>query len=195
MAAPSVAVLELPPGRLRADLARLGAVVVRAAGAVRGRLRRLGRQPRQRAASSAASPTCEFIAPGMIASTAMQVAVGESTWPVLARFKWIRIYHAMPATPLRVGDDPGRRHAVHGCSGSSRRRPSSCCVTALFGALHSWWALLVPLIAALVGLAFAAPIVRADRDGRDRQQLRRLCTGSWSSRCRCSPACSSRSAR
>jgi len=31
-------------------------------------------------------------------------------------------------------------------------------VTAVFGAIQSWWSLLVPVIAALIGLAFAAPL-------------------------------------
>ena len=34
----------------------------------------------------------------------MQIATFESSWPVLSAIKWDRQYHAMLATPLRVGD-------------------------------------------------------------------------------------------
>jgi lipooligosaccharide transport system permease protein len=100
----------------------------------------------------------EFIVPGMIASTAMQVAFGESSWPVLARFKWIGIYDSMTATPLRVreilaGDITYLLFRIITTSAVFLG------VTAAFGAVASWWGLLVPLFAAMVGLAFAAPIM------------------------------------
>src|SRR5438132_5669646 len=44
----------------------------------------------------------DFVAPGMLAATAMQIASGESTWPGVASFKWTRQYFAMLATPLGV---------------------------------------------------------------------------------------------
>ena len=46
----------------------------------------------------------DFVAPGLLAATAMQLATFESTWPVLAAIKWDRQYHAMLATPLRTRD-------------------------------------------------------------------------------------------
>jgi lipooligosaccharide transport system permease protein len=45
-----------------------------------------------------------FIAPGLLATTAMVVATIESSWPVLAGFKWERSYLAMAATPLDAVD-------------------------------------------------------------------------------------------
>ena len=45
-----------------------------------------------------------FIAPGLLASTAMVIGSIESTWPVFGGFKWLRVYHAMAATPLRAID-------------------------------------------------------------------------------------------
>jgi lipooligosaccharide transport system permease protein len=44
----------------------------------------------------------EYVAPGLLAATAMQGAVGESTYPVLCNFKWTKVYLAMVATPLSV---------------------------------------------------------------------------------------------
>ncbi len=45
-----------------------------------------------------------FIAPGLLATTAMQTAIGEMTYPVMGAFKWHRVYFSMAATPLRVAD-------------------------------------------------------------------------------------------
>jgi lipooligosaccharide transport system permease protein len=99
----------------------------------------------------------QFIVPGMIASTAMQVAVGESTWPVLSRFKWIGTYNSMIASPLQVG------HILAGALAFLTFRIATTSVvfllvTSLFGAIASWWGLLTPVIAVIVGLAFAGPL-------------------------------------
>lgn len=45
-----------------------------------------------------------FVAPGLLAATAMQVAAGEVMWPVMGAIKWDKTYHAMIAAPLRVMD-------------------------------------------------------------------------------------------
>ncbi len=46
----------------------------------------------------------QFIAPGLLAATALQIAVGESTYPVMSGLKWQKFYHSMIATPLRPAD-------------------------------------------------------------------------------------------
>ena len=58
----------------------------------------------------------EFVAPGLLAATAMQLASFEASWPVLSAIKWTRQYHAMLATPLRVRD------VVFGAPGVHRLR-------------------------------------------------------------------------
>jgi lipooligosaccharide transport system permease protein len=45
-----------------------------------------------------------FVAPGLVAAHAMQIATGETTWPVLGNLKWNRTYYAMVGTPLAVAD-------------------------------------------------------------------------------------------
>ena len=45
-----------------------------------------------------------FLAPGLLAAAAMQTALGESTYPVLASVKWLKTYQAAAATPLRPAD-------------------------------------------------------------------------------------------
>ena len=99
----------------------------------------------------------EFVAPGLLAATAMQLATFESTWPVLAAIKWDRQYHAMLATPLRVQD------IILGHQGfvAARLAMTSTVyvvVIALFGAVGSPLAVLAIPVAVLVGLAFSLPL-------------------------------------
>ena len=99
----------------------------------------------------------EFLAPGLLAATAMQTAVGECTYPVYGSVKWNRTYQAAAASPLRPAD------IFHGhvlfCT---LRLVMNCTifmvVAALFGAVRSPGALLALPVAVLTGLAFATPI-------------------------------------
>jgi lipooligosaccharide transport system permease protein len=45
-----------------------------------------------------------FVAPGLMAATSMQVAVGETMYPVMGAIKWDKTYYAMLASPLRAVD-------------------------------------------------------------------------------------------
>jgi lipooligosaccharide transport system permease protein len=101
-------------------------------------------------------PYLDWMVPGLIASTAMQTAMGESSWPVLSYFAWLRSYFAQAAAPLKVSD------ILDGHLGFVVFRVLTSCtafllIAAAFGTMHSWWALATPPIAALVGLAVAAP--------------------------------------
>jgi lipooligosaccharide transport system permease protein len=49
----------------------------------------------------------EFLAPALLATSAMMVSSSEGTWPVLLGFKWGRSYHAAAATPLTPGQIMG----------------------------------------------------------------------------------------
>ena len=99
----------------------------------------------------------EFLAPGLLAATAMQTAVGECTYPVFGSVKWNRTYQAAAASPLRPAD------IFHGhvlfCT---LRLVMNCTifmmVAALFGAITSRGAVLALPVAVLTGLAFATPI-------------------------------------
>jgi lipooligosaccharide transport system permease protein len=105
-----------------------------------------------------ATPYVDFIAPGLLVSTSLQIAIGESAWPVLGAFQWNRIYHAMRATPLRAAD------LVTGEIMFVLLRVGLAAVGFLvvmvgFGAVHSWWAPAVVPIALLVGAASCAPVL------------------------------------
>lgn len=45
-----------------------------------------------------------FVAPGLVAAHAMQIAIGETTWPVMGNLKWHKSYFAMVASPIAVPD-------------------------------------------------------------------------------------------
>ena len=45
-----------------------------------------------------------FLAPGILASTCMQTATFESSFPIMGKMTWRRNYEAMCATPLRITD-------------------------------------------------------------------------------------------
>jgi lipooligosaccharide transport system permease protein len=98
-----------------------------------------------------------FLAPGLLAASAMQSAFVETTYPIMARLHWLRTYDGMLATPIAVLD------VLAGEFGwlAFRLGLGSCAfflVMLLFGAVHSGLGLLAIVVAVLTGLAFGAPI-------------------------------------
>lgn len=102
-------------------------------------------------------PYLDYLVPGLIAATALQVAVGESTWPVLGNFEWFRTYFAQAATPVRVGDIVSG-HLAFVLFRTLTSGAAFLAVVGLFGALHSPWALAVLPLVLLLALAVAAPV-------------------------------------
>ncbi|WP_328466568.1 ABC transporter permease [Actinoplanes sp. NBC_00393] len=100
----------------------------------------------------------DWIVPGLIASAAVQTAIGESTWPVLSYFEWLKVYFAQAAAPLRVADIV-TGHLAYMLFRVLVAAAAFLLVAALFGTLHSLWAVAVLPIAALTGLAVAAPVM------------------------------------
>ena len=136
----------------------------------------------------------DFVAPGLIAATAMQTAAFESTFPVMGAIKWHRQYHAMLATPLRVGRRARRPPAVRGAPAGDHASPSFARDRGAVrghrvavGGAHACRS------AVLTGLAYATPVFAFSADPGERQRRSRCCSGSASCRCSCSPARSSRS--
>jgi lipooligosaccharide transport system permease protein len=97
-----------------------------------------------------------YVVPGLIASTAMQTAIGDSSWPVLGNFEWTKIYYGQAATPLRVGDILGGQVAVIVLRVVTNVA-LFLAIAALFGAVPSWWGLATVPVAALLGIAVALP--------------------------------------
>jgi lipooligosaccharide transport system permease protein len=98
-----------------------------------------------------------FLAPGLLAATAMQTAMGESTFPVMASVKWLKTYQAAAATPLRP-EDLFRGHLVFTLMRALMNATIFLAVMAAFGAVRSAWVIVTPLVCMLTALAFATPI-------------------------------------
>lgn len=103
-------------------------------------------------------PYLDFVAPGLVAAAAMQVAATESSFPVMAAFKWTRQYHAMLATPLRVRDVL-LGHLTFIATRVALVSGIYLAVVTAFGGVRSPLGVLALPVALLVGLAFAGAIV------------------------------------
>lgn len=96
-----------------------------------------------------------FVVPGLAASYAMQVVMGETTWPVMGMIKWHRTYYAMTASPLTVADIVAAQLLY------VMFRVATTCgvfllVMAPFGVFESWLGVLLAWpVTVLVGLSFA----------------------------------------
>jgi lipooligosaccharide transport system permease protein len=102
-------------------------------------------------------PYIDFVAPGMLAATAMQIAAGEATWPVMGSFRWTRQYFAMASTPLGVRDIV-RGHQLWMTTRVASTSAVYLAVIAAFGGVDSAWAVLALPAAVLLGLSFSAPL-------------------------------------
>lgn len=99
----------------------------------------------------------QFVSPGILAASAMQIAINESSWPVMSAIRWQRSYFAQAATPIRVVDVLTGHLAWIAC-----RLLGMCAVfvaiSAAFGAERSLLALVEVVAATWCGLAFAVPM-------------------------------------
>jgi lipooligosaccharide transport system permease protein len=102
-------------------------------------------------------PYLDFVAPGLLAAAAMQTAVTESSWPVMAAIKWSRVYYAMIATPL-TERDAFVGHQLFVVTRVFTASAAYLAIITAFGAVHSWSALLVVPVAVLLGTAFSMPM-------------------------------------
>jgi len=98
-----------------------------------------------------------FLAPGLLAATAMQSASFEATFPIMGGLVWNKIFHAMYATPITPRDI-----ALGNLAWIAARLTFICTVfttvIVVFGAAASPLVVLAIPAAVLTGLAFAAPI-------------------------------------
>jgi lipooligosaccharide transport system permease protein len=118
----------------------------------------LGKLVDQHAAASLGGVSyLAFLAPGLLAAGAMQTAVGESTYPILASVKWLKTYQAAVSSPLRPVD-LFRGHLLFVAFRLVMNAVIFLVVMAAFGAVNSFWAIVTIPAALLTGLAFAAPV-------------------------------------
>lgn len=103
-------------------------------------------------------PYLVYLAPALLAVSAVQTAAFESSYPILSSFKWRRTYEAIVATPitptqLAVGQLTwiALRLTMSGAAYSL--------VVTLFGAVRGPGVLVALVFAVLCGMAFSAPMV------------------------------------
>jgi len=101
-------------------------------------------------------PYIDFVAPGMLAAAAMQIATMEASWPVMGSFRWTRQYFAMIATPLGVRDVV-LGHQFFMLARIAATSAIYLVVIAAFGGVDSWWGVLTLPAAVLIGAAFTTP--------------------------------------
>jgi lipooligosaccharide transport system permease protein len=110
-----------------------------------------------RGGSGLGVPYLEYVAPGMLAVVAMQVAAFESSYPVMAAIRWTRVFHAQLATPLRIRDILfGQQLYVLTRIGASTA--VYLAILAAFDAVRSPWAIAAWPAVLLLGLSFSAPV-------------------------------------
>jgi len=102
-------------------------------------------------------PYLDFVAPGILGATAMQLGAFESAYPVLAAIRWTRQYFAMLATPLRTRDLLFG-HQLYVAVRVGAVAAIYLVILTAFGAIESPWAILAWPVAILVGLAHSAPV-------------------------------------
>jgi lipooligosaccharide transport system permease protein len=102
-----------------------------------------------------AVPYREFVAPGLLAVSALNGALNDSTFNVYGRLKFDKLYDAVLATPLTSGDVAASEIGWAVTRGLLYAVPFLC-VMAVMGLIESPWAVLALPGAALISFATAA---------------------------------------
>jgi lipooligosaccharide transport system permease protein len=114
-----------------------------------------------------------FLAPGLLAATAMQTAAGEAAYPIRAGLEWLKTFPAAIATPVSAAD------LVAGILGWAGVRilqvvTTFAIVEVLFGAVSVTAAFATLIPSTVTGIAFAAPIAAYTARLRDDNGLAML---------------------
>ncbi|MDQ1292468.1 MAG: transporter permease [Actinomycetota bacterium] len=96
----------------------------------------------------------QYVAPALLASSAMNGAVFDTTTNVFFKLKYLRLYDSVLATPLGPRDIAVGEVAWALLRGTGYAA-AFLVVMALAGVIISWWALLALPAAVLIGLSFA----------------------------------------
>jgi lipooligosaccharide transport system permease protein len=102
-----------------------------------------------------AIPYAEFVAPGMLAASAFNGALLDSTYNVFFKLKYDKLYDQMLATPLTTADI-ARGEIAWGQLRGGSYSAGFLVVMAALGLVQSWWVLLALPAALLIGFAFSA---------------------------------------
>lgn len=97
----------------------------------------------------------EFIVPGIVASYAMFSAAFECTYSTYVRMEYQKTFDAIISTPLNV-EDVIAGEISWGATRSFLTGTAILIVAWAFHLIHSPWAVMVPLVAALAGVLFSS---------------------------------------
>lgn len=100
-------------------------------------------------------PYAEFVAPGMLAVSAFNGALMDSTYNVFFKLKYLKVYDQMLATPLTTAD-VARGEIVWGQLRGASYSAAFLLVMVAMGLTRTWWAVLALPAALLIGFAFSA---------------------------------------
>ena len=100
-------------------------------------------------------PYAAFVAPAMLAASAMNGAVYESTFNIFFKLRYGNVYTAALATPIGPGDI-AVSEIVWSLSRGAIYSGAFLAVMGFMGLATSWWALLALPVSILIGFAFAA---------------------------------------
>lgn len=96
----------------------------------------------------------QFVAPGLLAASAMNGAVFETTFMFFIKFKYAHTYDAALATPLGVGD-VARGEVVWTLARGTIYSAAFVGAMLALGLLPSWWAVLALPAATLIAFGFS----------------------------------------
>lgn len=95
-----------------------------------------------------------FVAPGMLAASAMNGAILDSTFGIFFKLRYDKVYEGVLATPMRT-IDIARGELVWSLMRSAVYAAGFLVVMAAMGLVSSWWAVLAWPATWLIGFAFA----------------------------------------
>ena len=95
-----------------------------------------------------------FVAPGLLASAAMNGALLDTTFNFFVKFKYSHTYDAILATPVGTGD-VATGEVVWALMRGAIYSTAFLVTMLFFGLVLSWWALLAVPAAVLIGFGFA----------------------------------------
>jgi lipooligosaccharide transport system permease protein len=107
-----------------------------------------------------AIPYADFVAPGMLAASAFNGALLDSTFNVFFKLKYEKLYDQLLATPLTTGDI-ARGEIIWGQLRGGCYSVAFLVVMWALGLVHSGWAVLALPATLLIGFAFSAVCMAA----------------------------------
>ncbi|MEM7341911.1 MAG: ABC transporter permease [Actinomycetota bacterium] len=100
----------------------------------------------------------QFIAPGLMVGSVVQIAANAGLWPVMAGHRWIGFHRAAVSTPVSA-PDVATGWLVWVAGRAAAQSAIFLVIAAVLGAIGSPAAVLSIVIAALTAVAFTAPLM------------------------------------